>query len=642
MNRISENKGTAKEFPQVRDSQDDVFNQDFRQEKSRHGANTVSQGSEVSRSSAVQTQSEPSVSEITYDFKVDAVPPGFTGDSIARQSMSEEEEEITIIEEEIVFTGPSALIQSYKDNAKKEEEWQKSLEESMGDRMAVPGSTVPNWDTSAKPEPREDSIVHAKMVMVEPEREAETRTPPEEERSRSSTTESELSGHAEVEVPRPPSPVMVDSEEGHEKTVVNGYDDNEVKRSTILRYVRSEEDRARARRQPKETGEKEEFVFSKDDLNKIDFLGGRKPKKPAFRPPVSLAAPVVKSSVVSTHTAPVVEKRSNSTAHRHSLGVAKPSKHFMAPQPYRQPSGGSERREYSLHRSSADESSRERQSGSLTAGSNKANIRSDMNFPPRTESEAENVLEEKSISMIALPAMRVSSSSSDGQITSMSSSEAKGSRMAKSDSPPSSFSTHNPTNLASQSPSNHASPVAVPPSQSGATAEQQELVNAQYDQLQSQFALWQQQLMQNQALLAQHKIMPEDQNQQLQQLQLQLQLQQQMMEQLQQSMQALAMQGARVAPPPATQTVQVVNSAPPPAPVVPQPPAAPPAPSTPVVPKTEQTTSSKPKNKKRFERQLDPREELMLAIRQAAGRNCLKKVIIVIVKSVDSSSIVIL
>ena len=244
----------------------------------------------------------------------------------------------------------------------------------------------------------------------------------------------------------------------------------------------------------------------------------------------------------------------------------------------------------------------------------------ELSFSPNSEGEAEHVLEEKSISMIALPAERTPVKKTPSV-------------------------DENSTDTNEMNSDSSVSVEASPRSDDSTN-----LMQAQYEQLQQQFGMWQNQLLQNQTLLANsdntdvtpNSIGQDDQsNLQLKQLQIQIQMQQQMMFQLQQSMQTIALQNTLVTPQltPRTQVmtprVEPVPT-PPPAPAPPQ--AGPPqAPEPPVTKATNsQVATSKPKpskadakytkpKQKRFERQLDPREQLMLAIR-GFGKTGLHKV----------------
>jgi hypothetical protein len=182
----------------------------------------------------------------------------------------------------------------------------------------------------------------------------------------------------------------------------------------------------------------------------------------------------------------------------------------------------------------------------------------------------------------------------------------------------------------------------------------QEMLAAQHKQLQQQFSIWQTQLEKNEKLLL--TIPADDTNSQFQkQLQSQIQLQQQMIQQMQQSMEALSSQQQQqqiisnidnqsshnTADQSETsignhiehkmeQKVekQVENGVPP----VPQAPAL--ANGKIVInAKTGSSSSNeqiKPKarskSKKYIEPKLDPREELMIAIKNFGGRTAMKKV----------------
>lgn len=274
---------------------------------------------------------------------------------------------------------------------------------------------------------------------------------------------------------------------------------------------------------------------------------------------------------------------------------------------------------------------------------------SELSFTPDYEGEDEDMLEEKSISLINLPAKRTPVNDSETINGAATETYASSTKIV----------------LSSQSPSSQISEISPRKDDS---IDSNSLMQAQYNQLQQQFTMWQSQLIQNQKLLASHgasdfssqMIGKDDQsNLQLQQLQLQIQMQQQMMLQLQQSMQALALQNTLASqqqtltqnvsqPLVATGTLQTQQTPPPPvstqiftasnekyrppspeeethkeqvAPVAPAPPAI-------TVSKSKSSKAdakySKPKQK-RFERELDPREQLMLDIRNF-GKKRLNKV----------------
>ncbi|ESP02259.1 hypothetical protein LOTGIDRAFT_172258 [Lottia gigantea] len=132
---------------------------------------------------------------------------------------------------------------------------------------------------------------------------------------------------------------------------------------------------------------------------------------------------------------------------------------------------------------------------------------------------------------------------------------------------------------------------------------------AQYEQLEEQLKQWQEQLKVNENILASQQFSAENQSLQAQ-MQSQIEMQKQMMEQLQKSMSAL------------TKDIPANKHAPtpPPAPT----PIPPPAPQPAFQLKKVSATNRPPP--KRFEPQLDPREELMIAIRSFGGRNSLEKV----------------
>ena len=157
----------------------------------------------------------------------------------------------------------------------------------------------------------------------------------------------------------------------------------------------------------------------------------------------------------------------------------------------------------------------------------------------------------------------------------------------------------------------------------------------QYGMLQDQFAVWQQQLQQNEALLvAQSSSASPGNEETLKALQMQMQMQQQMMQQLQMSMQVLALQqqqqgstqpGSALSKS-ASSAVQSPPPAPAPAAAPPPPPPPAPAPSVVKSSKTKPRTRADPS---RFQPQLEPREELMIAIRSFGGHGGLNKVSVV-------------
>ncbi|XP_070211400.1 protein cordon-bleu-like isoform X1 [Littorina saxatilis] len=163
----------------------------------------------------------------------------------------------------------------------------------------------------------------------------------------------------------------------------------------------------------------------------------------------------------------------------------------------------------------------------------------------------------------------------------------------------------------------------------------------QYSNLQEQFVLWQQQLQQNQTLLASQTNNDRGagdvhSDAALKTLQMQVQMQQQMMQQLQMSMQALAVQQQQQQQQQQPQNGLYRERPPPPAPLAAAPPPPPPAPlAAKAAPKVVKPKT--PSSSTRFQPQLDPREELMIAIRGFGGRNELNTVPVKATKWVHSN-----
>ncbi|XP_069110876.1 protein cordon-bleu-like isoform X3 [Argopecten irradians] len=254
----------------------------------------------------------------------------------------------------------------------------------------------------------------------------------------------------------------------------------------------------------------------------------------------------------------------------------------------------------------------------------------ELSFSPSAEGEQEHVLEEKSISMINLPAKR--QATQDEEIITPSKDQKSSSARALFKE----TSEERPQHKVSVNDS------GLDLDMNGSEVTEEEAA-ADAQQLETQLTQWQQQLQQNQVLLSSTENLAADDNAaQLQaQLQAQLKAQQEMMLQMQQSMQLLAMQQqkrdspvpvVKVEPEPQKQVV-----APTFIPVAP--PAPPPAPSLPqngsvktgskVTNDTKTVSSVKPKGKGRRiiePPKLDPREELMIAIRNSNGMQSLKQV----------------
>lgn len=329
--------------------------------------------------------------------------------------------------------------------------------------------------------------------------------------------------------------------------------------------------------QPAPVREKEEFILTYDDLQNIDFSAPKKEKRtPVVEAPVRVKkVENVESSYSSlTNSTKVENKTIDAMVH-----------------PYRD--GELQVIDGSI------------QTGGSVRGyrGNVKNRCTELNFSPNSEGEMENVLEEKSISLINLPVKRTSTDFSDSNAGD----------------------TDNDSNEDSCYVNNNINMIAMDTqiNDSGLESDlnglDQSDIISQQEMLQQQFSMWQQQLEQNQKLLANQNVTSEDAAtiQLQQQLQTQIKLQQQMMLQMQKSMEALSLQ----------QKLDE-NSFETEKPV-------PKSVSTPVsaiqissVVSSNNKTSSKPKSKsnRHFEPKLDPREELMIAIRNYGGIKKLKKV----------------
>ncbi|XP_052248393.1 uncharacterized protein LOC127856309 isoform X2 [Dreissena polymorpha] len=326
-------------------------------------------------------------------------------------------------------------------------------------------------------------------------------------------------------------------------------------------------------------------------------------------------------------------------------------------------------------------------SGKQTVDINIANQCSNISFQPNSEGEAENLLEEKSISFIALPAERTAvkeekvETNDEVEVNLEKETFASKTVIQLSQSSPPVIS-HTGSRESLQTSSRESSKTSSrnstqtnsresTPRRSDDDAESANLMQTQYQQMQQQMAMWQNQLLQNQQLLA-SSLSPDppspnqtpgiqDQSSlQLQQLQLQIQMQQQMLLQLQQSIATISFNKNAVVGPSQQQTLLQTPAAgfstPPntgssggnsqmsspnflsghefqtstPIPdmpsqrgqrdgslsQVPVAPTLPPAPGLEAKSKEVKADAkyTKPKQK-RFERQLDPREQLMLDIR---------------------------
>ncbi|XP_048242701.1 uncharacterized protein LOC124118617 isoform X6 [Haliotis rufescens] len=274
---------------------------------------------------------------------------------------------------------------------------------------------------------------------------------------------------------------------------------------------------------------------------------------------------------------------------------------------------------------------------------------SELSFRPDSEGEIDNVLEEKSISMIALPAMRTSvlKKSDEEYLTTLKQESyqslvqdtmSSGDREMRSkffDDDEEDAETEILEQLGKVYISERSEDKGTVEEENKEITKQQAALQSQYAILQQQFSMWQQQLKQNQDLLANQHIDPEVQSMQeiqIQQMQQQMQIQQQMMSQLEKSMEVLALQKKPKSEQPsavASESASVVvassersgqgagrSSVPTP----------PPPPPVTVVKKTANSGRVNKKDDPRFQRKLDPREELMIAIRSFGGRGKLSTV----------------
>lgn len=384
--------------------------------------------------------------------------------------------------------------------------------------------------------------------------------------------------HRSLALP-PHSVLMEDSvdEPEQEEEVAKDYENNQV-----IGQFKSEE-----AKEP----EKEEFVISLDELSNVDFSA----MKPGEQPKPKRESDIPKVNYR-------IEFRSSRDSDRDYIEPVQRNDVHQEPVFY------------------DDDDETDYVDGGVK------NKCSELSFTPNSEGEAEHLLEEKSISMIALPAERTPVKKT----------------LSYEDNPQADTSVN--INYSPADSSGMSSEKSSPRRED--SFDSPNVMQTQYQQLQDQFAVWQNQLVQNQKLLANSsgsdaQSGADDQsNLQLQQLQLQIQMQQQMLLQLQQSMQTLALQSTLVPQQPVTpqvpqtlpaEPVPKLTSTPaaPPPPAVPEPPIAP-APPAPQVaaskpkPSKADAKYTKPKQK-RFERQLDPREQLMLDIRNF-GKAHLKKV----------------
>ncbi|KAK3591154.1 hypothetical protein CHS0354_040220 [Potamilus streckersoni] len=367
--------------------------------------------------------------------------------------------------------------------------------------------------------------------------------------------------------------------------------------------------------------EKEEFIISLEDLNNIDFTG---PKKKKAQVPVrKIEEPHEDLATSSKVTCPCDQVDGT---------ISKNTVTPMYPDP-----DSYENEENHEHNSDAD-----------AEDDTVRNRCSELSFTPNSEGEMEHMLEEKSISQIALPAVRrIMDRQSSKDKTSQNPSEPFHEQKLYSSSVKLVMSQS--TKEITSEPKIDRSEIQSEPLAEGDGMDTHQLINTQHQLLKQQFEMWQAQLLNNQKLLS--SLESDDQSQQLQQLQLQMQIQQNMMLELQENMKALTLQQQALPQTPSpnqslrnsnltqliTASSAILNPEPASlAPAIPKdPPAAPIPPPLPFAhayqkdtqfTKAPDSKDTKPKRPKRYEPELDPREKLMISIRSFPGRNNLKKV----------------
>ncbi|CAC5406829.1 unnamed protein product [Mytilus coruscus] len=511
--------------------------------------------------------SDREVSEITYDFKINTVPPEFQSGMEApdevefkdenREVQNEKEEEEE--EEEIVITETFEIIYPFSEPEKVEAEVETD-------------HTEVSYVTEKKPE--------VKMEELQ-------------------TIQDKIQDVAKV-------PQIIQEEKVIPK-------------------------------EPEKPKPKEEFVLTFDDLSKVDFSLMRKKKKIQPKP-----KPTYQSTPEKRHTVATLDEiKSNFAINNDNVFIT--------------PTKG--------HNLEMDDGFIITEAGSVRGHKGEVKTKcSELSFSPNSEGEMEHVLEEKSISMINLPAVRASLDSSIEENKSEDSVKddivvsrteivfSVNSNSTKQEDDSSGRQTSLNSNLEK---SVNDSGVEA---ESDSNIDHQEVLTAQYKQLQQQFSTWKIQLEENKKLLSSSQAIPSDETtkQFQQQLQSQIQLQQQMIQQMQQSMEALSSQqqqgglvdqssqnnlpssldkssqkqisvdiGNHV-----DQTIEPTSVK---QTFVPPPPVAPALPNgKAIVEVTSSNEQTKPKSKskprKYIEPKLDPREELMIAIKNFGGRSAMKKV----------------
>lgn len=486
---------------------------------------------ESPRENKKSAQRDSEVSEITYSFTVDSVPPGFQETEEAKGQQNDvkgqEEEE--------------------------EEEYSETITEviyPLSSSSDGPGSPrrIPDLDS-----PKE----HVKPLVENPKEtvKAQPQVPSQETATK----------QAEVEKPK------------------------EVKQE---------------KKKPKEVKhEKEEFVLTFDDLQNVDFTGPKK-KKP-------------QSLNLKTDTKPPGEEVKRRSGRKSPAVVTSP---VLVLEELR-----------SRFRSDGDENVL------LTplkkSGSSIKDRCNELSFTPSSEGEQEHVMEEKSISLMALPIVKsserlvpdnsvvekldLSKDVTDGLSESKSVANNEINEDSVNNNEPSQNDSDSAPSSARDSLNNNSAP-------SSARGSVSSMDVGPMEQMQQQIQVWQTQLEQNQNLLASQPVSTDENSIQLQnQLKAQIEIQKQMLAQMQKSMETLAAQATSVSQDSPRNSMEPVEQSAIPAPI----------PSPPMLPQMRMKSDSMDKEKKakkrsskKFEPKLDPREELMIQIRGFQGRGALKKV----------------
>lgn len=486
---------------------------------------------ESPRENKKSAQRDSEVSEITYSFTVDSVPPGFQETEEAKGQQNDvkgqEEEE--------------------------EEEYSESITEviyPLSSSSDGPGSPrrIPDLDS-----PKE----HVKPLVENPKEtvKAQPQVPSQETATK----------QAEVEKPK------------------------EVKQE---------------KEKPKEVKhEKEEFVLTFDDLQNVDFTGPKK-KKP-------------QSLNLKTDTKPPGEEVKRRSERKSPAVVTSP---VLVLEELR-----------SRFRSDGDENVL------LTplkkSGSSIKDRCNELSFTPSSEGEQEHVMEEKSISLMALPIVKssgrlvpdnsvvekldLSKDVTDGLSESKSVANNEINEDSVNNNEPSQNDSDSAPSSARDSLNNNSAP-------SSARGSVSSMDVGPMEQMQQQIQVWQTQLEQNQNLLASQPVPTDENSIQLQnQLKAQIEIQKQMLAQMQKSMETLAGQATSVSQDSPRNSMEPAEQSAIPAPI----------PSPPMLPQMRMKSDSMDKEKKakkrsskKFEPKLDPREELMIQIRGFQGRGALKKV----------------